>query len=108
MSDTISMTKQPVLPLEDSFLDILGKAQRGLNLNDQELASRAGVSAADLGRINAGEVDADVLSKLAVALNLGPKALIDAADKAWQPQPVTVPGLEVFTTNFEDMTVNSY
>jgi glyoxylase-like metal-dependent hydrolase (beta-lactamase superfamily II) len=79
-----------------------------LSLNDQDLASRAGVSVADLDRVNAGEIDADVLSKFAAALNLGAKALVDAANKAWQPQTVAVSGLETFTTNFEDMTVNSY
>ena len=102
------MINDPILPLEDSHLDILGKAQRGLKLDDAQLASRAGISAADFNRIQAGEIIPDELGRLAAALELGPQALVDAANKAWQPQPVAVVGLQTFTTNFEDMTVNSY
>ncbi len=32
------------IPLEDNYTDVVGKAQRGLALNDAELARRAGVS----------------------------------------------------------------
>ena len=42
------------IPLEDSFTDILGKAQRGLKLSDDTLAQRAAVSAAELQRVKAG------------------------------------------------------
>ncbi len=97
-----------MLPLEDSHLDILGKAQRGLKLSDDQLAQNAGITAAELSQINAGEVNEVVLTKLALALNLGADPLIAAAKKSWSPEPVSVDGLETFTTQFEDMTVNSY
>ncbi len=98
-----------MLPLEDSYLDIIGKAQRGLKLSNPDLASGAGIELADLERLQAGETtDPALLAKIAPVLHLGAKALTDAAAKAWQPDPVEVAGLQTFTTNFEDMTVNAY
>ena len=43
-----------VIPLEDNFSDILGKAQRGLRVADAELARRAGVSAAEFVATKSG------------------------------------------------------
>jgi glyoxylase-like metal-dependent hydrolase (beta-lactamase superfamily II) len=96
------------LPLEDSHLDILGKAQRGLLLTDAALIARAGISADEFAQIQAGEVLPAPLAALAAALNLGPQALAAAAANGWRPAPVATPGLQTFTTDFEDMTVNSY
>lgn len=102
------MTPSSPLPLEDSHLDILGKAQRGLQLTDAALIQRAGISAAEFEQIQAGEILPGPLAALATALNLGPQALIAAAHQAWRPEAVATPGLQAFTTNFDDMTVNSY
>jgi 3-hydroxyisobutyrate dehydrogenase-like beta-hydroxyacid dehydrogenase len=97
-----------MLPLEDSFTDILGKAQRGLGLSDEALALRAGVPVVDLRRVKAGEVDEPVLKQLAQALDLRPDALAISARKEWSPEPVDVNGLAQFTTAYGDITVNSY
>jgi len=97
-----------MIPLEDSFADILGKAQRGLKLGDDAVAKNAGVSAEELRAARGGEVDDAVLRKLAGALGLGPSRLVESARKAWKPRPVQVAGLAQFNTPFEDMTVNSY
>lgn len=102
------MTNEPILSLEDNHLDILGKAQRGLKLDDAELARRAGISPAELARIQAGEILPEPMARLATALHLGPQAIIAAAHKSWRPQAVAVAGLKTFTTPFEDMTVNAY
>jgi len=96
------------IPLEDNFSDILGKAQRGLKLSDEQLAKRAGVSLSDLGRAQTGECDEQVIRKLASALNLRAAALIESANRAWAPNPITVPGLAQFNTAYGDMTVNCY
>ena len=96
------------IPLEDTFVDIVGKAQRGLKWSDETLASRAGLTVNDITRVKAGEVDDAVLRKLASALNLGANALVVSARKAWQPEPVSLSGLAQFNTPYEDMTVNSY
>jgi hydroxyacylglutathione hydrolase len=94
--------------LEDNFMDILGKAQRGLNLSDAVLAKRAGFSEQELNRVKAGEVVEEVLVKAAAVLGLGPRALVDSARNAWVPNAVNVPGLATFTTAYGGMTVNAY
>ncbi len=94
--------------LEDNFTDILGKAQRGLKLSDDQLAKRAGISLSDLGRAQSGECDEKVTRKLASALNLRAAALIESANRTWAPNPITVPGLAQFNTAYHDMTVNCY
>ena len=96
------------IPLEDSFTDIVGKAQRGLKLSDDQLAAKAGISVEDLGRVKGGEANEALLETLAWNLDLGAAALIDSARKAWFPEPVQVAGLEQFNTVYEDMTVNCY
>jgi len=96
------------IPLEDSFTDILGKAQRGQKLSDETLAQRTGISIEELHRIKGGEIHAPFLRKLAAALNLGVDAWIDSANKVWAPEPIEVAGLAQFTTAYEDMTVNSF
>lgn len=98
-----------MLPLEDTYLDIIGKAQRGLKLSNSDLADRAGIDSATLDRLlSDNTTSVEVMKKIAPVLGLGTQALIDSALKAWQPEGVEVPELQTFTTNFDDMTVNSY
>jgi glyoxylase-like metal-dependent hydrolase (beta-lactamase superfamily II) len=96
------------IPLEDSFMDIIGKTQRGLKLADGDLSAQAGISVEDLARVKGGEASEPLLRKLAPALNLGANALVDSANKAWFPASVEVAGLKQFNTVYEDMTVNFY
>ena len=96
------------IPLEDNFTDIIGKAQRGFNLSDDQLAQRAGVAVHELGRIQSGKVEEQVIRKLAGVLNLGPTALVESARKSWYPEAQQVAGLAQFNTPYHDMTVNAY
>jgi len=96
------------IPLEDNFTDIIGKAQRGLKLSDDQLSQRAGVSVSDLQKVKAGEVNEPILRKIAPALGLGADALVENARKAWYPSAQDLPGLAQFNTPYEDMTVNAY
>ena len=95
------------IPLEDNFSDILGKAQRGLKLSDEQLATRIGSTVDELSRLKR-EVNEPLLRTLSRHLGLGSQSLIDSARKAWSPRPVEVPGLQQFNTAYEDMTVNFY
>ena len=45
------------IPLEDLFEDIVGKAQRGLHLGDQELSQRAHMSSEELRSLKMGSGD---------------------------------------------------
>jgi hydroxyacylglutathione hydrolase len=98
------------IPLEDNVSDIIGKAQRGLEISDVDLAN-------DMG-IEPGEVDAakkirglefPEVEKLAFALELGPRALI-AIDAGKYEPTVTLPKTGFFqaTTDYGDMKVNAY
>lgn len=70
------------IPLEDYYEDIVGKAQRGLNLPGETSPEKLG---------------------------LGPIALAACAKKSWFPiDPGPIDGLACFNTPFDDMTVNSY
>ena len=95
--------------LEDNFNDVLGKAQRGLQLSDEQLAKKAGVSVSDVTLAKEGEFAETGVRKLAPALNLKTEALVALGKKAWYPKdPGNVAGLAMFTTAYGDMTVNSF
>jgi len=97
------------IPLEDNFNDVLGKAQRGLGLSDEELAKKTGITVAELGRTKEGEYDETIVTRLAPALNLKPAALAELGRKSWYPQDRSdTTGLASFNTTYGDMTVNSY
>lgn len=98
-----------LIPLEDNFTDVVGKAQRGLNLSGSALAERAGVSLSQLMALKSGTVDEAVLRKVAAVLGLGAEALVAIAKGAWRPRALgAVAGLACFNTPFNDMTVNAY
>jgi hydroxyacylglutathione hydrolase len=97
-----------MLPLEDSYLDIIGKSQRGLSLTDEQLSQKAGITPLQWKASLEGEINEPVLRKIAGALNLGADALLALANKKWSPAPISLTGLQTFTTQFEDMTVNAY
>lgn len=96
------------IPLEDTFADVVGKAQRGLGLSDDAVTQRAGVTTAQLSAFKGGTFDETVARKLATALNLTAEALVELGKKAWYPPTHQVEGLAAFNTPYEDMTVNSY
>ena len=97
-----------LIPLEDTYADIVGKAMRGLKLTDAEVAGKAGVTAEAVASLKAGEFDEKAARAVAPVLGLGAEALVAMAKNAWSPQPVEVAGLASFNTPYEDMTVNSY
>src|ERR1041384_2927988 len=96
------------IPLEDNFTDIIGKAQRGFKLSDEELAKRAEISPGDLQRVKSGDVDEQIIRLVARSVNLGKSTLVESAKKAWYPKPISLDGLVQFNTPYHDMTVNSY
>ncbi|MCB1224589.1 MAG: MBL fold metallo-hydrolase [Verrucomicrobiales bacterium] len=97
-----------MIPLEDFFNDVVGKAQRGLGLTDSALAQAAGVTVAELQALKGGAVDEAVLEKLAGPLNLHAAALQVMARQSWLPRPIEMAGLAQFNTPYDDMTVNAY
>jgi hydroxyacylglutathione hydrolase len=97
------------IPLEDQVPDIIGKARRGLRLSEAQLVQKAGISFEQLEGLQAGDIDADALGKIAAVLDLEPDALLDLALGKWQPGEIAVPPtFAAFNMPFEDMTVNAY
>jgi glyoxylase-like metal-dependent hydrolase (beta-lactamase superfamily II) len=96
------------IPLEDNFNDIVGKAMRGLGLDDSAVAIQSGLSPAQVQNLRDGNWNATTARKVAPVLNLGADALVGAGEKTYRPAPAQVPGLVQFNTPYEDMTVNSY
>jgi hydroxyacylglutathione hydrolase len=97
------------IPLEDLFEDIVGKAQRGLQVSDQELGQRAGLSPEELRPLKNGSGTQLAVPGLAEALGLGPKALAASYSNNWYPADVPeIEGAKQFNTPLIDMTVNAY
>jgi glyoxylase-like metal-dependent hydrolase (beta-lactamase superfamily II) len=99
------MTK---LPLEDSFADVIGKAQRGLGFSPETLAAKAGVSTEAVQAVLDGTANEDVLRAVCPVLGLGVEAVIALAHATYHPAHIKLPSLALFNTVFEDMTVNSF
>ncbi len=98
-----------MIPLEDNFSDVVGKAQRGLRLSDTELAERARVSSQKIKELREGKFDELALFRIAPALGLAGRPLRDLAQGEWQPKPTEkIQGLAPFTTRYHDMMVNAY
>ena len=96
------------IPLEDKFNDIVGKAMRGLQLSDTQVAQKTGADADAIQALRGGTWNEAVARKVAPALNLGADALAASGNESWAPKPIAIDGLAQFNTPYEDMTVNSY
>ncbi|MBS0660793.1 MAG: MBL fold metallo-hydrolase [Verrucomicrobia bacterium] len=98
-----------MIPLEDSAADVLGKAQRGLGLDEAEVARRANLPLADYQALRAGGQDAATIQRICPVLGLDAAALQALAEGKYEPV-VHGPaeGFRMFTTPFEDMFVNSF
>jgi hydroxyacylglutathione hydrolase len=97
------------IPLEDFFEDIVGKAQRGLQVSDQELCQRSGLAPEELHSLKRGSGTATAVPRLAEALGLGPNALTASYSKGWYPTDVPeIEGTKQFNSSLIDMTVNAY
>ena len=98
-----------MIPLEDNFADIIGKAQRGLRLSDTELAEKARVSSQTIRKLRAGEFEELALLRVAPVLGLSGRVLCELATGAWQPNNLeNFDGLAQFNTDYGGMAVNSY
>jgi glyoxylase-like metal-dependent hydrolase (beta-lactamase superfamily II) len=97
------------IPLEDTYADILSKARRGLKLDVDTAAARAGIPTLLANGVMGGSFDEPGVRALASALNLEPDRLVAIGREAYHPEEVQLmDGLSQFNTPFEDMTVNFY
>src|SRR6266513_516184 len=98
-----------MIPLEDNVSDIIGKAQRGLRISDNELAEKAQVDSQKIRKLREGDVDELALLRVAPALDLAGQALCELAKGEWHPKKIDQrEGLTQFNTHYHDMAVNAY
>jgi len=98
-----------MIPLEDFFEDMIGKAQRGLGIADEDIVAEAGISLDELNAIKGGEFLEDAVRNVAPVLKLGAEQLVASGKKSWYPElPETFDGFLSYNTPFEDMYVNAY
>ena len=88
--------------LEDEFGDIIGKARRGQNLSHSEIAAAAGITTAELARMEQYTLKPTETQvfRLAEVLNLDGAKLLDIATEQWEPEPpqqISDANLEVIT-----------
>lgn len=88
--------------LEDEFGDIIGKARRGQNLSPSEIATAAGITEAELARMEKYTLKPTETQvfRLAEVLNLDGTKLLDIATEQWEPEPpehISDANLEVIT-----------
>ena len=88
--------------LEDEFGDIIGKARRGQNLSHSEIARAAGITEAELTRMEQYTLKPTETQvfRLAEVLNLDGTKLLDIATEQWEPEPpqqMSDANLEVIT-----------
>src|SRR5437762_8330667 len=96
------------VPLEDNFSDVIGKAQRGLEISDSDLAEKARLDANTIRKLRNGHFDELALFRVAPVLGLGARALTDLAQNEYQPTAREIDGLAMFNTPFHDMRVNAF
>ncbi|HSH40216.1 MAG TPA: MBL fold metallo-hydrolase [Chthoniobacterales bacterium] len=99
-----------MIPLEDNAADIIGKAQRGLQISDSELAEQSGVA---IDRIRSARdgiaIDEATIRALSPVLGLHPDSLLRLSEREWTAEQVEpIAGLAQFNTTYGDMTVNAY
>src|SRR5437667_11356164 len=97
-----------MIPLEDNFADIIGKAQRGLGLSDTQLAEKARVNPQTVRKLRAGEFDELTVLRIAPVLGLAARALCELATGSWRPPQVeALEGIAQFATRDHDTAVDS-
>lgn len=99
-----------MIPLEDNAADIIGKAQRGLQISDSQLAERSKLS---IDRVRAardgGQMDEAMIRAVAPVLWLHADSLVKLDRNEWMgEQAPSIDGLAQFNTAYGDMTVNAY
>jgi hydroxyacylglutathione hydrolase len=97
-----------MIPLEDNFSDVIGKAQRGLEISDSDLAKKARLDVNAVRKLRGGHFDELALFRVAPVLGLGARALNDLAQNEYQPAAREIDGLAMFNTQFHDMRVNAF
>ena len=94
------------MSLEDDFTDVISKALIGTGISEKELLEKASVSPSEFRDVMGGQMEVQVVRRLATALDLHADAL--AALPEYLPETVVVPGLRRIELPFRAWTVNAW
>ncbi|MBV9618636.1 MAG: MBL fold metallo-hydrolase [Verrucomicrobia bacterium] len=98
-----------MIELEDNFGDVIGKAQRGLEISDSELAKNSGATVDAIRKVRDGELDGAALRAIAPVLDLDSRALVELGQGKYRPDALeNFDGLAQFSTSYSGMLVNAY
>ena len=98
-----------MIELEDNFSDIVGKAQRGLEISDSELARKSGANMHAIRKVRDGQFDEATVRAIAPALNLDADALVELGQGKYKPSAIdNFDGLAQFNSSYSGMLVNAY
>ena len=96
-------------PLEDCFEDVIGKACRGLGIDDGTLSFLTGVEEETIAALKEGEFNEEGARALCSTLGLDADCLVAMARGEWAPEPLELNGLRQFNSDYRgEMTVNAY
>lgn len=96
-------------PLEDCFEDVIGKACRGLGIDDGTLSFLTGVEEETIAALKEGEFNEEGARALCSTLGLDADSLVAMARGEWAPEPLELNGLRQFNSDYRgEMTVNAY
>lgn len=97
------------IPLEDCFEDVIGKACRGLGIDDGTLSFLTGVKEETIVALKEGEFNEEGARALCSTLGLDADCLVAMARGEWAPEPLELNGLRQFNSDYRgEMTVNAY
>lgn len=97
-----------MIPLEDTFADVLGKAMAGLGLSEREAAQNSGLTENAVRSLLRGTFEENAVRILAPALGLRADALCRLGRGEFQPAAPFAANLAQVSTPFADMRVNAY
>jgi len=98
-----------LIPLEDSWTDVIRKARRGQEISEQELALRSNLPLESILDLERGHLSLENLERVGEALGLGGEQLLTLAQGKYHPGVLELPeGLAMFTTPWHDFEVHSY
>lgn len=97
-----------MIPLEDNFADVLGKAMAGLGCGETKAAEMAGLEPGQVRALLRGEFDEASAGKLASALGLRADTLLRLARDEYRPSAPSAANIAQVSTSFGGMAVNSY
>ena len=105
----MSITVSSQIPLEDCFEDVIGKACRGLGIDDGTLSFLTGVEEETIAALKEGEFNEEGARALCSTLGLDADSLVAMARGEWAPVSVELAGLRQFNSDYRgEMTVNAY